>query len=573
MSENGIERGEEVQMNNKSLEAHEFSLHDIFCDKYVFHIPGYQRPYSWEVEHAQTLIDDLIQYFQENPDIKNAPPYFLGSIVLIKQENDPKAEVIDGQQRLTTLTILFSVLRTLVSSEDHKTTMDEAVFQKGNQTLFTDDKPRLLIKESMFFREYVQDSNRLPELFESAEVLKSSKLRIKENAKAIFDKLKHEDESILQGLCSLLMLKCYLVVVTTKDIDSAYRIFSVMNDRGMDLGPTDILKPILLSKLEDDSLVTDYTEIWQKLEDDLGREDFINLFSYIRMIELRAKSKSNVINDYKKHIIPNYSSKEFIDQKLIPYKRAFSEIENNNLNISKYEDELNEIFYWLSFIDNKDWVPVAIYFLKNYRNDPDSLLKFFSSFEMLVSVMMINRVSINQRISRFSSILNQIDRNEVFSENSNLHTSQEEKDQAYEKINGHLYLEKKIRLMVLLRLNSELSENLAFYRDKKITIEHVMPQNPKDESCWRSWVPDKEVYEDYLHRIGNLALISRNKNSSANNYEFEKKKTAYFECKNGRNSFVITNDVIAENRDWTVEVIKERQKKFVDKLSEVWGLK
>ena len=80
--------------------------------RYVFSIPGYQRPYSWTTEQAQELLDDLTGFMRDRSDpVAEMPPYFLGSIVLIKRTDSPMAEVIDGQQRLTTLTLLLSAIR------------------------------------------------------------------------------------------------------------------------------------------------------------------------------------------------------------------------------------------------------------------------------------------------------------------------------------------------------------------------------------------------------------------------------------------------------------------------------
>ena len=89
------------------INGHEYQLLKIFSSDFEYHIPAYQRPYAWTTEETNTLFDDLYSFFTSESEDEN---YFLGSIVLIKENTDQKADVIDGQQRLTTLTILFSVL-------------------------------------------------------------------------------------------------------------------------------------------------------------------------------------------------------------------------------------------------------------------------------------------------------------------------------------------------------------------------------------------------------------------------------------------------------------------------------
>src|SRR3954466_13637593 len=102
-------------MIRHTIEASEKPVLDIFCDKFIFRIPSYQRPYAWTTEQTSELLEDLSAACSDasNGDISNASPYFLGSIVLIKNAQSAQADVVDGQQRLTTLTILLGVLRDL----------------------------------------------------------------------------------------------------------------------------------------------------------------------------------------------------------------------------------------------------------------------------------------------------------------------------------------------------------------------------------------------------------------------------------------------------------------------------
>ena len=95
----------------KTLEAHDKLIREIFEGSYQFEIPDYQRPYAWTTEQAGELFDDLVSAMQDARANGATSQYFLGSIVLIKNDPDPKAMVVDGQQRLTTLTILFAALR------------------------------------------------------------------------------------------------------------------------------------------------------------------------------------------------------------------------------------------------------------------------------------------------------------------------------------------------------------------------------------------------------------------------------------------------------------------------------
>src|SRR6267142_228024 len=116
-------------MTNK-IEAHEQNIGDVFSDDYEFEIPPYQRPYAWEDEQAQELLMDLLDAM-DNQDL-NGGLYFLGSIVLVKQPSESQSKVIDGQQRLTTLTILLSVIRDLTTDVETRIERRAYVYQKAS---------------------------------------------------------------------------------------------------------------------------------------------------------------------------------------------------------------------------------------------------------------------------------------------------------------------------------------------------------------------------------------------------------------------------------------------------------
>jgi len=128
----------------------------------------------------------------------------------------------------------------------------------------------------------------------------------------------------------------------------------------------------------------------------------------------------------------------------------------------------------------------------------------------------------------------------------------------------------KIRLPVLLRLDESLSEGGASYDYPIITVEHVLPQSPSEGSKWLEWWPEEETRFEYVHRLGNLALLSRRKNSQAQNFEFERKKSEYFRH-GGVSPYALTTQVLNE-KEWTPQVVEIRQKLLVDTLKNVWRL-
>src|SRR5947207_10416231 len=130
-------------MSKVNIHGAEYAIQRIFSDDFFFTIPFYQRPYAWMTEQAEELFDDLATFAgQGREQLEDLNPYFLGSIVLIKAEDSPDAFIVDGQQRLTTLTILLSALRAVVPSK-YAEELTPFLYQKGNLITGTPNRYRL----------------------------------------------------------------------------------------------------------------------------------------------------------------------------------------------------------------------------------------------------------------------------------------------------------------------------------------------------------------------------------------------------------------------------------------------
>lgn len=575
MPQEGVEMNEAT--SKKSLSAHESPLSKIFCDDYIFSIPGYQRPYSWTEEQASELVMDLLGHVQNNSnDVDDINPYFLGNIVLIKKDDKPNSEVIDGQQRLTTLTILLSVLRFLIKDkENYETNITKRICQECDPVLGTDTVYRITIRDmdKEFFKNYIQDRKGIEKLLQNKEDLNDSCMLIKNNAVCIHELLKEKSERELTDLAQFIVRKCYLVVVSTSDIDSAYRIFSVMNDRGLDLTATDILKAEIIGGIPENER-QEYTGKWEAMEEQIGREHFNDLFSHIRMIHRPSKPQETLVKEFNKHVKASGQPKEFIDKKLSPCSDAYTIFLHANYSDKEKEEEsklINEKIGWLKRIDNSDWLPPAICYFSNAENDTDQLLEFVCALERLASCMMIFRGNINYRIKRYSDLLTWMQNGKLpMQYDSPINLKNDEVEKTIETLGGNIYENTKTRLMILLRLDSILSDGSAKYDHKVITVEHVLPQNPKPCSDWVRWIPKEETRKNIVHKLGNLVLLSRRKNSSASNYELKKKKESYFKV-GGVSTFAITTKVISHD-EWDEESINALQVEYIEKLKVEWKL-
>lgn len=566
-----------------TIKATEEQLNKIFnLTNYQFEIPSYQRPYAWGKDQVLELIDDLCDAFPY-PLESNHHDYFFGSIILIKEEGKPNAEVIDGQQRLTTLTLLLSVFRHLLPS-NHKTRYRISQLLEGEDITGTKTEYGLQLRsqDNEFFGEYIRNDEMLEKLFPKDAGLKTdSQKLLRENAIILVTELQErcpDNLSIEQWILHLftnLLNKCYLVVVSTDSFDTAYRIFSTINSRGLDLQLNDILKSEIIGNITEEKEKEKYTQIWENEEKDLGRKDFETLFSHIHRIKLKEKQKVGLLTEYRQKIKPQNNPTQFIDEVLKPCSDMFEMIRDLQFKGENIEDveEINRLFGWLNRIDNSDWLPPAIYFLVKHFHQTKDIKNFFINLERLAVGLMILRADINERIRKYTEILRSI---ELGSKEAIIKTkellSPDDQKKIIEVINGDLYLEKNsTRIYTLLRLDSAISDGQISpsFNAKMISIEHVLPQNPRNSSEWLTdWKPEEK--QRWVHRLGNLVLLPRRKNSKAGNMEFEQKKTEYFNPKDVV-TFPITINVINQKK-WTITEVKNNQNQYLTKLVELWNL-
>ena len=562
-------------MSNK-ITGKEYPLSKIFSADFEYHIPGYQRPYAWTEEETGILFDDLYEFFQTEA-VDN---YFLGSIVLIKDENKPYADVIDGQQRLTTLSILFSVMANSFHTEAYRNNCKKYLQEEGNILEGIAAQPRIFLRDwdQDFFSKYIQDIQ-LDALVQIDPVTldTEAKRHIQKNCTVLREKFSEvfNDENDLLKFTQFILTRGFLVVVSTRNQESAFRVFSVMNSRGLDLLPTDIIKSMTIGKLPKDE-EQKYTEKWEELENLTGRDGFNEVFTHTRTIFAKERPKKNLLDEFKEYVIKQTSPKSLVDEYLIPYTEAYVCLKNCDFSSTQNAEEINELLLWLNKTNNHDWMPPAIKFLTDHKNDSVYILWFIRKLERLASYLLVTAKDVNQRMERYKWILVEMESrpdNNLTAPLENIELTDWEKQQFIDALNGEIYsMTAKRRNYIIQRLDSFLSDGGATYNTKLFTIEHVLPQHPSADSEWMKLWPDTQTQRFWLNKIANLVPLTRQRNSAAQNYDFNTKKIKYFQSKNGTSSYTLTTQVI-NIAAWTPEVVEARQKDLEKIFISKWDLK
>jgi len=554
------------------IKAEEKPLGKVFSDDYLIQIPPYQRPYTWTTEHANALLED-VQAAQRD----ERAPYFLGSIVMIQTGKGALHELIDGQQRLTTLTMLLCIARDLASTEKEKAAIDKYVAQRADKYAGTVESPRLLVRprDRKAFEEWIQGPGSTLEVEPSTvHAENDSQQRFVENVLALRTTLAALSAQQRDELVTFIVRHCYLIVAATTDHESAYRMFSVLNDRGLNLSPTDILKANVIGALPE-AQQQRATETWESYEDELGRESFRDLFQAICSIYVKDKIHRALQIAFQEAVLAKAEPGKFMAAVFEPYAQAYGSLRAHAYPGTNPGHEVNQILRSITSLDDYTVIPAALAYLRHAQAEAEQALAFFRRLERLAFCMRLLRTGPEARIRRYAAIVRAIEAAAEVKPGSwdidpeLFEFSKAEKQAIAEELDGPIG-KHPIRTQLLLLLDGAMTDAGASYDRPDCTIEHVLPRRPAPRSPWLAAFPDEQQREEWTERLANLVLLSRRKNANASNFDFAKKRDQYF--KRGKAPpFALTLDVWDAD-DWSPAVLQARQRKLLGLLAERWAL-
>lgn len=563
--------------NQLRIEAAHKQISEVFSKDYAFTIPAYQRPYAWETTQVDELLTDITDAM--NPKSKSEGFYFLGSIVLVKKHGSPDARVVDGQQRLTTLTILFSVIRDLTEDAEKQAKREKYVKQVADEDEGIQEALRLQLRrqDQAFFEKTIQARGATDDL-PSTDGQAGVKARIVQNAATIRHKLEQMGEDQRSELLRFLLQNCYLVVVEVPTQTAARRIFTVLNARGMDLSATDILKADLLERAGEHK-EEHLSQRWEDVEIALERTKFSDLFTHIRMIFEREKPRSALENGFPEHV-PTFREDPmgFVGKILEPYADALMLSQDDGQLRARFGPKTADLVRSLDRLDNKDWLPPLLLCLRQSNEDKrDDVPEIVFQIERLAYYLFMVRADVNARIARYADVLDALEPVEqrrahagARERSTGLTLTQPEIFALFDALDGDVYLATRVVKPIMLRLEQASTDGSANYDYPTISVEHVCPQTLEAGSQWAEWFSTPEEHSTWLHSLGNLVLLNFRKNSSARNYEFEKKRTKYF-APGDTSAFTLTNEVRGFTT-WKPSDIEGRREVLLQRLASDWQL-
>lgn len=551
-----------------TIEVNKSSIKELLMTgtKEKFLIPEYQRPYAWTDDQVLTLFEDLVEYTNN----QNESSYFLGCIVSFSNENKEQ-EIIDGQQRITTLFLLLRAIhRKLQKMSDSKEKDNfirqiEPAIWKIDELTSVADYSSVLIESKVLEVEYNQI---LENILKIGEVEDKSKDRYSLNYKLLIkllDEYANNEPLNFYRFTNNVLNKTIVLPIKADTQETALTIFSTLNDRGLPLSDADIFKAKIYNKLNEENRAKFVVE-WKNLtlRSEKAAESIQKLFYYY-MFYLRAmdNDKKTTTPGLRKYFAEDSFSRLYEDNLVQNLRDILEFWEVVNCREAK-ESKWTTNFSILSILDilssypNEFWkYPVIIYYLenKNSENFEELFLTFLRKLFVNLFKVYIVSPTINSVKTSILNLNSSILHDEVLNFEFRNVTEDELK-------NGikHLHRNAVRMLLKLLAYNTEEQNELLPYNWE---IEHILPLK---------WQPsyfnsNEDEINELIETIGNKIPFEKRLNIIASNGYFSKKQEQYV-----KSNIAIAKAMSNSNiKDWKLEEIRERNIRIIDEVIDTFN--
>lgn len=585
-------------------------VNDLFARDVSYIIPEYQRPYSWDClgkteqnNQINLMWDDLFHYYNTsliNGQFDSSKPYFLGSMIMVEKANRTY-EVIDGQQRLTSLTLLFVGIKCFLQEaknllnttedriESFRQTVEAAISRNIDEIIYNieesglNSEKKVKIERSIGFdydsilETVMACGNVITTNLSSEEKTIVSKYvnnknyfqnKLKEHFLSddgTFTELNYRN---LSQFVSFLKNGVTVIRIIATDFDVAYHVFEIMNNRGLQLSSKDLLRNFIIKEFALLNGAINPHEKWIELEENYILDNYF-ISRYVESSK-KQNARTTAFNDLKS-IYSNYlptATQSKIEVFYADFKEdlnAYTLISERNFTNVELKDSIN----FLLNTGNGTYTYNLLLALFRYSKDESIQLEFVKYYERYIIHFLLGTSRRFQQKPIYDAI-KCLDNKQFDLAVQLFDLTNENKEQLFSSISNN-ELDNEIGKLLLfkyvtnnLRLNNDATANVILNFDK-LTLEHIIPQNPVNDS---NWVMEFTVEQRkrWTYKLGNMTLLDQRMNSAAKNYDFNRKQTIYAQA-----ILPITNEMSSSGFLMDATYIEERHRRITEQLIRIYN--
>ncbi|MCU0467683.1 MAG: DUF262 domain-containing HNH endonuclease family protein [Arcicella sp.] len=602
-------------MDNNTLVTGKKYIKDIFSPEQFYNIPEYQRPYVWGEEQIIALLEDVGKAMDN--DINKE--YFLGCMIWnTRVERSAKnieytyQDILDGQQRFITLYLLHSVIRDISTQEKLRENVQKRLVQEADDFNNIPSRNRIEFEirdDKDFLDSFVITENGTNEIKRLEEIIDSSKsgssiinmakgiLIMKKWWKERFNENVGQEEKYLSDFYRYLSTKVLaLYLATPNNLDDAYNLFTVLNSRGLQLQVSDILRAQNLRVIENPELRKLYATKWSDFENSIaapyrGFDDFLWSLVFIKM-KYRSDENKSLTKAFEFMFKRNMLNKgtetlDFVGK----YVKHYEAITNGSITNRESINLFSNLNIILTSVFGSQYLTPLMHFRESFGDI--QIIEFMIKLDNLFSMgWLLGR---RQSLTRTFIILRRIDIYSELAKKKEI-TVQEAVDDflndnclRYDFYDEEISSEKPLDIedfrecltgekwgsfsgtrvnktrYLLLKMDLLMSNpaTVLQYNKDSSSIEHLMPQRIEDTE----WNIEISKHKEWVHRLGNLVLIDKNKNASLSNKLFSEKRVKYQGAIETRAN---TNYIFISNSEWDIENIMDNHTRTINLLMQYY---
>lgn len=540
-------------------------------------VPIFQRPYSWTKQEYIQFLEDLKRIMDEGSD-----SYFIGSMFFKENQGKKSNVIIDGQQRLATITILISVIRDMLYKigDDRVSDIDNDYIKKRNlKTRDSYYKINLSGINLTFFRKYIQEKDKPQNKISSF----SKEKKINYSNRLLFNCYQEyfltivnswgkgfEQNKLTELIINILQIildKLNLLTITVTEESEAFTIFETLNDRGLDLTISDLLKNYLFSILSlkvGESELGDIIKKWDNMIESLGKYMSPFLKHYWNS-KYKPITEKEVYKALKRKINTKDKVLNFLND-------LFEEAEVYNGFINPefvyWEDkELVSLLNEILILGVSQCYPLLLSAKAKLNNTEFKKIIFLCiSISFRYSTVCNLHNNLLERL--YSDIANKLRKEEIKNskEVKNFLKNIWPKDEIYNEMFSNMtFKTSKVPKYIFKKINDSLDYGKEIVSSDDISLEHIIPKNPSIESI-KLLKRDKINYKEKINQLSNMTILSEEYNRKSSNRLFKDKKGMYQKSK------LDINELLKTFKKWDQDEINEWNKYLLDLSKTIWKI-
>lgn len=544
------------------------TLGQLFQSADRFILPWFQRAYSWRVAEVSRLLGDLIEAVEQG---EGGDRFLLGTLMLSRTggpAGPPSLAIVDGHQRMLTLTIVFAVLRDL----DHQDASERVAAFVGARAA-GGDRYRLTPQAHVagFFDRYVQAPAATMADVEEDEALMSASERniaeVREYVRGRLDRVRASAE-LCRRLAMFLAERCEVIVHIYRSEADAWRALKIEEETRLAFDPAAQAKATILSCLPPAERAP-ASAAWECAEHDLGAADLADLMSHIRTLKMRRRSDRPAENDICEHFDLEREGSAFVARWLVPHAthmRLFRHLAAGCGAADGVAPEAASSIARMQWVERRTWLPAGLYWAESRGMTHVETPLFFARLARLVWLLRIAGVDPPLQRSRIIDVVDELDGLRPVAAMQSLTVEKALRTAALTNLDAQNFGAKGHAASVLRLISAVMGVDPGPVHRTTLTVEHILPRNPVAGREWWSAFPTKQAVKENIQRLGNLAFLPPDVNQFVETRDWAEKRPVL-----AQSPIPLTRHA-AEWSAWNRATIGERGRALAKVLLDHWEL-